>query len=71
LEIKNAGFDIFYLDQGPGRNVRLSPNKITPDQMIRIENVIRPSIPNIQKIGLVGYGSQSQVILLPLTFYTK
>jgi hypothetical protein len=70
LEINNQGLDIVYLGPGPGA-IPSKPEDINPNQLTRIDEAVRPTLDKIQKIGLVGRGVNSQIILWPLTFYKK
>jgi len=67
LEIDNQGLDILYLREAPNNAVQALD--IKPDQMIPIDYAIRKRLDNIQKIGLIGYGSKTQVLIWPLAFY--
>jgi hypothetical protein len=70
LEIDNHDLDIFYLMPGLG-NLPLIFDDTTLSQMIRVDDAVRPTFDNVKKIGLVGRGLNSQIVLLPLTFYKR
>ena len=65
LDINNDGLDILYLKEAPYEAV----NNFNPEQMTRIDFAMRPMIGSIQKIGLIGRGSEMQVLIWPLAFY--
>jgi len=69
LEFDNWGLDILYLQEGPYRDVHAS--EIQPGQMTRIDSSIRPSFKNLQMVGLVGNGYETEVLIWPLTFFRK
>lgn len=70
LEITNSA-NLFYLNPGRGF-ITLKPAEILPSLMFRMDSVIRPlpARPKLAKFGLVGYGPDVQILLLPLSFYT-
>jgi len=70
LEIKKTT-NILYLTPGRGFNT-VAPAEIIPSRMFRIDSVIRelPTELTLERFGLVGYGSDVQILLLPLSFYT-
>jgi len=70
FEINNQRLDILYLREGS----KLSPVKIdelNPNYMIRIDPVIIPTLGEIQKIGIIGRGGETQIFLWPLVFFGK
>lgn len=68
LEIDNQGLAIIYLRQGPVQE-SAELQDMDPSQMIIIDRAVLPSINTFQKIGLVGYGGETQTIIWPLAFY--
>ena len=68
LEINNNGFDIVYLREGPLQS-SVDVGEIDPSQMMRIDSSLRLTLSDIQDIGLVGYGGETQVIIWPLVFF--
>lgn len=69
LEITQNG-NILYLNPGRGNNT-LKPADIVPSRMFRMDGVIKP-LPaglTLKRFGLVGYGPEVQILLLPLSFY--
>jgi tRNA A-37 threonylcarbamoyl transferase component Bud32 len=67
LELNNNGTDTIYLLQGSGKAVDAS--SLDPAKMILKSTL--PASDNVQKIGLVGYGGETQVLIWPLAFYTQ
>lgn len=69
LEITKST-NLLYLNPGRGFNT-LKPADIVPSRMFRMDSVIRPLSAEIKlkRFGLVGYGPEVQVLLLPLSFY--
>lgn len=65
LEINNQGLDILYLQKATSGPV----TEVDPKQMIRINDSIRPTLNNLQKIGLIGRGRDTQVRIWPLAFF--
>ncbi len=70
FEINNNGLDIIYLRQGPVQEA-VKAEDIDPSQMIRVDNAVRSTLGNIQKIGLIGYGGETQTAIWPLVFFGK
>lgn len=70
FEINNNGLDIIYLRQGPVQQaVRVAD--LDPSQFIRIDNAVYPTIGSAQKIGLIGYGGDTQTVIWPLVFFRE
>jgi serine/threonine protein kinase len=67
LDLDNDGVDIIYLKQGSAQAV--DAESLDPGQMIRIDNAVRPTINDIQKIGLIGYGGETKTIIWPFVFF--
>jgi|GEM_PF-1211183 len=68
FELNNNGLDILYLAQGPFlRSVNVED--INPSRMIRIDSAVLPALSDIKKIGLIGYGGNTQIIVWPLIFF--
>ena len=70
LEINNNELDIIYLKQGPVQ-AAVKAEELDPHQMIPIPNAVRPALGSIQKIGLIGYGGETQTVIWPLVFFGK
>lgn len=70
FEINNNGLDIIYLRQGPIQKA-VKAEDMNPSQMIIIHNGARPTLGNIQRIGLIGYGGETQTVIWPLVFFGK
>ena len=68
LEINNQGLDIIYLNQGFGLSP-ISAQDIEPSGMIIIDKAVMPTSSPVQKIGLIGYGGETQAVIWPLVFY--
>jgi len=69
FEINNNGLDIIYLKQGLTQKA-VQAEEINPGQMLPIiNNTIRPHLDDIQSIGLIGYGGETQTIIWPLVFF--
>lgn len=68
LEIDNQGLDIIYLRQGPVQK-SVSAEDMDPSQMLRIDKAVLPTWGTAQKIGLIGYGGDTQTVIWPLAFY--
>ena len=69
FEINNNGLDIIYLRQGPIQKA-VKVDALTPNQMLPpIYNAVRSTLSNIQKIGLIGYGGETQTVIWPLVFF--
>ncbi|HNO30242.1 MAG TPA: hypothetical protein PKI78_00555, partial [Anaerolineales bacterium] len=64
LEVNNDGQDIIYLLDGSFQ--KLEDAQLDPAQMIRIDNAILPSLGDVQKIGILGYGGKTEAIVWPL-----
>jgi serine/threonine protein kinase len=69
LEIDNQGFDIVYLRESPFEAVQAI--EIQPNQMTRIDYAVRETLGNLQKIGLLGRGGETRVLIWPLIFYER
>jgi hypothetical protein len=69
LEINNQGTDILYMFESPSEKVGFQD--INPSQMIRIDAATLPTFGDIQKVGLVGRGGQTTIIVWPLAFFGK
>jgi serine/threonine protein kinase len=67
FELNNDGVDIIYLKQGLVQAV--DAESLDPDPMIRIDNAVRPTKNDIQKIGLIGYGGETKAIIWPFVFF--
>jgi hypothetical protein len=71
FEIDNNGLDIIYLQQGLVQQAA-NAEELDPTQMLPIiNNTIRPTLGEIEAIGLIGYGGETQTIIWPLAFYDK
>ena len=68
FEINNNGLDIIYLKQGPLLEAVVAED-MNPSQMVRIDEAVRSTLGDIQKIGLVGYGGETQTVIWPLVFF--
>jgi serine/threonine protein kinase len=66
LEVNNHGTDILYMLESPSEKMKFQD--INPSKMIRIDAATRPSLGDIHKVGLVGRGGQTTVIVWPLAF---
>jgi hypothetical protein len=69
LEINNQGFDIIYLSEGSLE--KPMNTDIDPGQMIRMDNVILPTLGDLQKIGLLGRGGKTETLIWPLTLLER
>ncbi|MCI0619043.1 hypothetical protein L0244_39235, partial [bacterium] len=71
FEINNQGLDILYLREGrlqiPAKVEDVDPS----NGMKRIDEAVLPTLTNIEKIGLIGYGGDTQVAIWPLVFFGK
>ena len=68
FEVNNKGVDVIYLQQGPGQRA-IKIDELNPNQMILIPNALLPTVSNIQDIGLIGYGGQTDLLFWPLVFF--
>jgi len=68
FEANNNGLDILYLRQGPVQ-LAIKAEDIDPNQMIIVHNAVRTQLGDIQTIGLIGYGGETQTVLWPLVFF--
>ena len=68
FEINNEGLDIIYLRQGPVQKA-ITAEEMNPNQMTRIDGAVRLTLGNIQRIGLIGYGGETQTVIWPLVFF--
>lgn len=68
LETNNNGLDIIYLRQGPAQ-LAVKAEDVDPSQMILIHGAVRPNLGNIQNIGLIGYGGETQTVIWPLVIF--
>jgi serine/threonine protein kinase len=66
LELNNNGMDVLYLLQGTDKAA--TTDSLIPTKMILKSTL--PTVGSVQKIGLVGYGGETQVLIWPLAFYT-
>lgn len=67
-KIDNQGLDIIYLRQGPVQESIRAEN-MDPSQMLRMDKAVLPALGTAQKIGLIGYGGDTQTVIWPLAFY--
>lgn len=70
FEINNNGLDILYLQEGPFQ-LPAEANDMNPSQMVRIDSVVRPTLGNVSRFGLIGYGGETQTVIWPLVFFGK
>lgn len=68
FEFNNSGVDIVYLKQGPIQEA-VTAQELDPNQMIIIHGAVRPTLDSIHKIGLIGYGGETQTVIWPLVFF--
>jgi serine/threonine protein kinase len=69
FEINNNGLDIIYLRQGAIQKA-VKVDEIDPSQMLPIiNNTVRPNLGDLQSIGLIGYGGETQTVIWPLVFF--
>ena len=69
LEINNQGLDVLYLKERPKSLSPLDASTLSTTQMIAIDQVTRSTLGDIVKIGLVGYGGDTQVVIWPLAIF--
>lgn len=69
LEIDNQGMDIIYLRGGPLTQAPGTKEELIPIVETRIDSAARPTLGNAQKIGLIGYGGETGVLIWPLAFF--
>ena len=68
LEIDSQGADIIYIKEGPiGEAVDIA--SLDSNQMVQVDTAIRPTLGDIRKIGLIGYGGEIQTVIWPLVFF--
>ncbi|HLO27500.1 MAG TPA: hypothetical protein VK249_00100 [Anaerolineales bacterium] len=70
LEINNQGLDIIYLREG-ALQVPANVKEIDPSKMKRIDEAVLPTLGDIKKVGIIGYGGETQIALWPLAFFGK
>jgi len=68
FEINNNGLDIIYLKEGT-LQLPVATDQLDPTQMTRIDKAIHSALGEIKKIGLIGYGGETQTVIWPLVFY--
>jgi serine/threonine protein kinase len=68
FEINNQGWDLIYLGEGP-LQLPVTTEQINPSQMTRIDKAIYSTLGDIQAIGLIGYGGETQTVIWPLVFF--
>ena len=68
FETNSNGLDIIYLRQGPVQ-LAAKAEAMDPSQMIIIHSAVRPNLGDIQTIGLIGYGGETQTVIWPLVFF--
>ena len=68
FEVNNSGLDIIYLKQGAIQQA-VPIDALDPNQMIIIHGAVRPELGSIQKIGLIGYGGETQTVIWPLVLF--
>lgn len=68
FEVNNKGLDIIYLKQGPVQEA-VNAESLDPGQMIRNDSAVRPTLGTIQKVGLIGYGGETQTVIWPFVFF--
>jgi hypothetical protein len=66
LELNNRGSDLIFLARGSDLKP-LKADEVSWVDMRRVD--IRPSLNNIQNIGLISHGPDIQIFLWPLVFY--
>lgn len=66
LELNNQGSDLISLSPGSDLSPLIADDMSLKD-MKRV--AVRPSLSNIQSIGLIGHGPDIQIFLWPLVFY--
>ena len=69
FEINNHGLDMIYLREGALQIPVVNVEALEPRNMKLIDQAALPTLSHIQKIGLIGYGGETQVALWPLVFY--
>lgn len=69
LEVNNQGLDVLYLKEGPKSQSPLDAVSLSPANMIVVDSATRPTLGNIARIGLVGYGGETQIVLWPLAIF--
>jgi hypothetical protein len=70
FERNNNGWDAIYLKQGPVLEA-VTAQQLDPADMIPLVNATLPTMEEIQKIGLIGYGGETQTVIWPLVFFGK
>jgi len=70
LEVNNIGFDIFYIKEGKSQ-IPLDASSLPIVQWRRIDQAILPTLGDgtVTKLGLIGYGGQTQVAIWPLAIF--
>jgi len=68
FEVNNHGLSIPYLREGALKEP-VSVEQIDPKGMKLIDQAVLPSVAAVQRIGLIGYGGETQVAIWPLAFY--
>ena len=68
FEINNNGLDSLYLQEGPFQ-LPVEANELNPSQMVRMDSIVRPTVGDISKFGVIGYGGETQTVIWPLVFF--
>jgi hypothetical protein len=67
LEINNQGFDILRLKEGSSKKA-VTTLELDSNQMQLFNEL--PALGEVQQIGLIGYGGDTQTLIWPLAFFT-
>jgi serine/threonine protein kinase len=71
LEMNNGKLDIIYLDGGSLIQSPGTTNDFALSDVTRVDSAVRPTMADIQTIGLIGHGGGTQSIIWPMAFYGK
>ncbi len=71
LELNNKGLDVLYLKEGSEKLVAINALELAPAQMIVIDQATRPTFGDITRIGLVGYGGETTIVIWPLAIFSE
>ncbi|MEK6753049.1 MAG: hypothetical protein AABZ00_12395 [Chloroflexota bacterium] len=69
IEIDNQSLDIIYLLEG--KSGRPLATDMDPKGMIGINETARPTLGQLQKVGIIGRGGQTKILIWPFTTFTR
>lgn len=68
FEVNNNGLDILYLQEAPFQ-LPAEAKDMNPSQMERMDSATQPTFRAVSRLGLIGYGGETQTVIWPLVFF--